>query len=83
MKKYMCGVTFQEELHCHDIRNYLYDSIEEVKKRTCWEACGIIELDLDDVGNPEQYNSFKWLHPQNLSKIHPGDYVDIGIENAD
>ena len=47
MKKYLCGVDFQEELGYTDVR--LYDSLKDLKENSiCWPSCGIIEMDLDE-----------------------------------
>ena len=84
MKKYLCGVTFQYELDCSDNYRHLFDSIEELKNSgICWMSCGIVEMDInDDEEDLKSYNSFKWVHPQDFSRVWPGDYVDKGTEDG-
>ena len=58
---YACGVDWQHEIgEARDIEGKmpLYSSIEELKeKRTCWKACGIVEIKL---------TLKKWIEPQDL-----------------
>ena len=56
---YICGVDWQHEVgECNDVQ--LYSSIKALKKaRTCWEECGIVELEIKVK---------KWVEPQNLFK---------------
>lgn len=58
-KVYVCGVQWQHEVgECNDI--IMYADIEVLKaKKTCWESCGIVELDV---------SLSKWVHPQDLFK---------------
>jgi hypothetical protein len=58
-KSYVCGVDWQHEIgECNDVK--LFSSIKALKKaRTCWEECGIVELEIKVK---------KWVEPQNLFK---------------
>ena len=58
-KSYVCGVDWQQEIgECNDIK--LYSSVKALKKaRTCWEECGIVELEIKVK---------KWVEPQDLFK---------------
>jgi hypothetical protein len=58
-KSYVCGVDWQHEIEeCNDVK--LYSSVKALKKaRSCWEECGIVELDI---------RVKKWIYPQNLSR---------------
>ena len=57
-KSYVCGVDWQWEIgECNDVK--LYSSPEALKKdRTCWEECGIVELEIKVT---------KWIEPQNIA----------------
>lgn len=60
---YCCGVDYQHEINeAPDLegRMPLYSSVEELKsKRTCWDECGILRLELKPI---------EWVEPQNLFK---------------
>lgn len=60
---YCCGVDWQHEIgEAPDLEGKipLYSSIEKLKaKRTCWEECGILEIEL----KPK-----KWIVKQDLFK---------------
>jgi hypothetical protein len=60
-KMYMCGVDWQHELcEAPDLegRAPLYSSVEELKRlRTCWEECGIVEVEIQVT---------KWVQKQDL-----------------
>ena len=62
-KVYCCGVDWQHEIgEAMDLEGSmpLYSNVEELKaKRTCWDSCGIVELDLTLV---------KWVQPQDLAR---------------
>lgn len=49
-KLYACGVDWQHEIgEAPDLEGKmpLYSSVEELKrKRTCWDECGIVEIEL-------------------------------------
>lgn len=61
MKKvYVCGIDWQheigEEMAKPDV--VVYPSVESLKKhRTCWQECGIVEIEMKVT---------KWVEPQNL-----------------
>lgn len=59
-KIFVCGVDWQHEIgHASDVK--MYASEDDLKrKRTCWESCGIVQLEVRIV---------KWTHPQDLFKI--------------
>ncbi len=58
-KIYVCGVDWQHEIgEASDV--IMYPSVESLKKhRTCWEECGIVELEVKLT---------KWVEPQDFSK---------------
>lgn len=66
-KKYLCGIAFQHELGETSEIN-IYDSLEELKKgHICWEECGIVEIEIKDDKQPEDYSSSTWIVKQDLS----------------
>lgn len=62
-KLYACGVDWQHEIgEAPDLEGKmpLYSSVEELKrKRTCWDECGIVEIELKVT---------KWVQKQDLFK---------------
>lgn len=56
-KVYVCGVDWHHEIgEAPDV--IVYPSVKALKKRrSCWEECGIVELELKVT---------KWVEPQNL-----------------
>ena len=58
---YTCGVDYQHEIcEAPDLEGKMpaFSTIENLKKsKSCWEECGILELELKPV---------KWVEPQNL-----------------
>ncbi len=59
-KVYVCGVDWQHELG--EVSDYtkVYSTVEDLKRqRSCWEECGIVELEVKMT---------KWMEPQNLFK---------------
>jgi len=62
-KLYACGVDWQHEIgEAPDLEGKmpLYSSVEELKqKRTCWDECGIVEIELKVT---------KWVLKQDLFK---------------
>jgi hypothetical protein len=67
---YCCGIDWSEEIgEAPDLEGKipLYSSIEELKsRRTCWEECGIVEVELTKI---------KYVVPQNLFKVKKEDIV--------
>lgn len=64
-KVYVCGVDWQheigEEMAKPDV--VVYPSVESLKKHvSCWEECGIVELELKVI---------KWVEPQDFTKNIP------------
>lgn len=46
-KGYMCGTDYEYELENASGGVKIYSSVEDLKKhKTCWEDCGIIEIEL-------------------------------------
>ncbi len=61
LKGYICGTDIHDiSLGANDVK--IYSSIEDLKiNRTCWEECGIIELDIKVkyVSQPVYYLELK------------------------
>jgi isopentenyldiphosphate isomerase len=70
MKKFVCGVTFQHEIGETDCTGFFYDTLDAIKEQTsCWEQCGIVEVEFDGPNDPEtleEIKSFKWVEPQDM-----------------
>lgn len=60
-KLYTCGVDWQHEIgEAPDLEGKMpfYSTVKELKKkRTCWEECGIVEVEVKLT---------KWVEPQKL-----------------
>lgn len=72
---FVCGVDFQHELgYASDI--VVYPSVESFKKnRTCWEQCGIVELEV---------TLKRWVEPQNFEPTFTEDmkyYSELASEH--
>lgn len=67
MIKYICGVDLQHELE-HGA--HFYSSLEEIKiYSSCWEECGIVEIEFDGPNYPmtrEEIKSVKWIVEQDF-----------------
>ena len=65
-KYYLCGIAFQTELgHTDEID--IFESVDALKaKHTCWEECGIVEIEVEEGKKPEQWFSRLWIHGQNF-----------------
>lgn len=84
MKKYyLCGITFRHELGHTNCDGYIHESIEELKNHhSCWEECGIVEIEVEDGKLPESYSSHKWVVPEDLDwrkyqTVENGGYREI------
>ena len=57
-KGFMCAVDFDWELGEVNDSSPVYSSVEDLKRqRTCWEKCGIVEVEVKRV---------KWIEPENF-----------------
>jgi len=75
---YMCGVDWQHELcEAPDLEGKapLYTSVEELKRlRTCWEECGIVEVEVKVTQWVQKQNFFKSKETRTQEAV---DEVDI------
>lgn len=65
-KVYLCGISFQHELGETD-KIGIYNTLEELKiGHPMWEECGVVELEVEEGKDPEEWRYSRWIVKQNL-----------------
>ena len=65
MKYYMCSITREWELGHTDCTNFIDTDLENFKeKHSCWEQCGIVEVETQDGCEPTYDSPYVQISPQ-------------------